>query len=107
MTTVPPIKTGTIVTVTELLQPLSHRDVPTTEDLLSKIPESIEDNDHDGFDPVSFDQQLIKDGIAPQLDHVTDEKPVESIPAKGSIEEGTWGGTQLALKEFYNRVETR
>ena len=107
MATVLPLKSETIVTVSELIQPLSRKDAPSIEELLSKIPESIEENYHDGFDPVSFDQQLIKDGIAPILDHVTDDKPVQSIAADGTIEEGTWGGTQLALKEFYNRVEIR
>ena len=102
-----PHKFETTVTVTELIQPLSREGAPSIGELLSKIPEEIEQNYHDGFDPVTFDQQLIKAGIAPTLKHVTDDKPVQSVAAEGTIEEGTWGGTQLALKEFYGRVEIR
>lgn len=95
------------IAIPEIIQPLSHRAVPTAEELLDKIPENVEDNYIDALDAVSFDQQLIKEDIAPKLSHVTDAGPTKSTSAEGSIDEGTWGGTQLALKEFYNRVEMR
>ncbi len=100
-------KFETTITIPELIQPLSRRNAPSTEELLSKIPEDIENNYTDGYDPVSYDQQLIKYGIAPTLSHVTDSEPTQSIAAGGTIEEGSWAGTQLALKEFYSRVEIR
>ena len=55
-----PLKSEPIVTVTELIQPLSRWDAPSLDDLLSKVPANIEDNYHDSFDPVTFDQELIK-----------------------------------------------
>ncbi|KAJ9611994.1 hypothetical protein H2200_003589 [Cladophialophora chaetospira] len=77
-----PVNLATVAT--NLIQPLSRKDVPTVKELLSKVPANIDDSFQDSFDPVTFDQKLISDGIAPKLDHA---------------------GTQLALKEFYNRVE--
>ena len=100
-------KFDTTVLITELIQPLTRRDAPSTEELLSKIPSDIEKNYNDSFDPVSFDQQLIKSNIAPKLEHVADKEQTVSVPPDGDIVEGTWGGTQLALKEFYSRVEIR
>jgi hypothetical protein len=100
-------KFDTTVLITELIQPLTRRDAPSTEEFLSKIPSDIEKIYNDSFDPFSSDQQLIKSHIASKLEHVADKEQTVSIPAEGDIVEDTWGGTKLALKEFYYRVEIR
>ena len=81
MTLVLPQNLRQLVTVTESIQPLIREGAPSIEEMLSKISEHIEQNYDDGFDPVSFDQQLIEASIAPILSHVTGYEPVQSIAA--------------------------
>lgn len=64
-------------------QPLSQRDAPSTEELLSKIPLDIEQNPEDSLDLALLRRQ-IADG--------------------GDVEEGTRGETQLVVKKFYQIV---
>ncbi|KAG8533867.1 uncharacterized protein KY384_001608 [Bacidia gigantensis] len=70
---------------------------PKLEHLLQGVPEDIGLFILKRFDAGAFSQELLKSVIAPLA---SDDKNED-----GQIEEGTYAGTQLALTEYYDRIE--
>ena len=81
------------------VQPDFHNIGPTTGGTTEEIPEKIEDFKLKRWDAGIFAQELVKENVAP----VKEDGKVKVND--GQIEEGTYGGTQLALTEMYDRVE--
>ena len=72
------------------------------DELLPFSAPSIKDTPLKQLDSGITDLELVKLQIAPKVDPKTGQ--VEE-PPPGQIEEGTYGGTQLALTEMYAKVE--
>ena len=72
------------------------------DELLPFSAPSIKDTPLKQLDSGITDLELVKLEIAPKVNPKTGEVE-ESSP--GQIEEGTYGGTQLALTEMYAKVE--
>lgn len=64
------------------------------------IPEKVADYKLKRWDAGIFAQELVKEDLAPR---VAEEGKLRVND--GQIEEGTYGGTQLALTEMYDRIE--
>lgn len=89
-------------------QPLTEKDAPTIDDLLADVPETIEAAPFKAWDRGVFAHELVSLRLVQVIDGVASEKPTEIVEEpKGQIEEGTWGGTQLALTDMYSRIERR
>lgn len=74
---------------------------PTLNQMLETVPQNIDQFVLNGYDAGVFAQELVKERTAPIA-------PAAGVPVKdnkGQIDEGTYGGTQLALTEIYDRVE--
>ena len=77
---------------------------PLIAQMLEDIPEDIGQFVLKRFDAGIFAQELVKENIAPVAPSPDNpDPPVEENV--GQLEEGTYGGTQLALTEIYDRIE--
>jgi len=69
-------------------------------------PPDIENAPFKGWDNKIFAQELVRKHIAPKVRNISnDDAATEVQTGTGQFDEGTWGGTQLALTEMYSRVE--
>lgn len=98
-----------MATVAAQPQPLTKEDAPTTDELLADVPKTIEAAPFKAWNSGVFAQELLSLQLVQIIDGVASpEKPTEIVEEpKGQIEEGTWGGTQLALTDMYSRIERR
>ncbi len=89
-------------------QPLTKKETPTLDQLLAEIPEKIEAATFKSWDNGLFAQELVSLQLVQVIDGVASPKTTIIVEEpKGQIEEGTWGGTQLALTDMYSRIEQR
>ena len=75
---------------------------PIAAQTLESIPEDVANFVLKRWDAGIFAQELVNTKLAPIAP--TKDKPEWSLN-DGQIEEGTYGGTQLALTEMYDRIE--
>lgn len=75
-------------------------------ELLKDIPEHVKDLPLYGFDPGVFDNELRSLDIGPLALDLGAPDPLEKVTeTSGNIVQGTYGGTQAAVQQIFNRVE--
>ena len=90
-------------------QPLSKSEAPTLDELLAAVPEKIEAAALKSWDSGVFTQELVSQRLVQSISGAADpDEPTKVEDPEGNqLEEGTWGGTQLALTDMYSRIERR
>ena len=88
------------IPISTQLQPLTRESQPSLQYLLKDTPQKIQDAQLTAWDAGLFNQELVELKIAPIVSDSTEPEENE-----GSITEGTWAGTQLALTDLYRRIE--
>ena len=86
-------------------QPLHKDHGPSLDTLLQVAPQQIQDVELKSWDPALFAQELVALNIAPLTKNITSAAPTVSEENVGQIEEGTWGGTQVAVTDMFDRIE--
>jgi len=82
-------------------QPLTKDDAPTLDQLLSDCPKKIEEAPFYSWDCGVFAQELVSKHLVQIVSNAASpDTPIEVEEPEGQIEEGTWGGTQLALTDI-------
>lgn len=78
---------------------------PSKEEILRDVPESITDYPLQHWDKGVFSLELLNQAIDPVP--IAHGKGARSVHfPKGQIKRGTYKGTQMAITEMYNRIET-
>ena len=94
------------IPISTQLQPLTRKSQPSLQYLLKDTPQEIQDAQLTAWDAGVFNQELVELKIAPIVSDLTKpDLPTQSEENEGSITEGTWAGTQLALTDLYRRIE--
>ena len=71
------------------------------------LPSNIADVPLRSWDKAVFSSELVKLNIVPPVNPVKvgESEALMSSVGDGSVQEGTYSGTQLALTEMYDRIE--
>lgn len=78
---------------------------PSKTELLRDVPESITEYPFEHWDKGVFSLELLDQAITPvTITHGRGPRRIH-FP-KGQIKRGTYKGTQMAITEMYNRIET-
>ena len=93
------------IPISTQLQPLTRESQPSLQYLLKDTPQKIQDAQLTAWDAGVFNQELVELKITPIISDLTKPVPTQSEENEGSITEGTWAGTQLALTDLYRRIE--
>lgn len=71
-----------------------------------EYPADIKNAPFNGWDNKIFAQHLIRSSLAPTVSNLpNDNVRTPSKAGQGTMKNGTWGHTQLALTELYSRIE--